>query len=69
MSIYPDDVYQVLIQFDISKSCVPDLICPHVLKEAASIISLLLASLFNKSIQDGLLPEDWVSTNITPVFK
>ena len=60
---------QVLIHLDISKACVPDLIYPCLLKEAASIISPSLAGLFNKSIQDGSLPEDWVSANITPVFK
>ena len=58
LSIYPDDVYQILIQLDVSKACGPDLICLHLLKKAASIISSSLASLFNKSIQDGFLPED-----------
>ena len=69
VSIYPDDVYRVLIQLDAFKTCGPDLTCPRLLKEAVFIISSSLASLFNKSIQDGSLPEDWVSANITPVFK
>ena len=62
-------MYQVLIHLDIFKACGPDLISPRLLKEAASIISLSLANLFNKSIHDGSLPEDWVGAHITPVFK
>jgi len=27
------------------------------------------AAIFNKSLVDGVLPLDWVSANITPVFK
>ena len=62
-------MYQVLIHLDISKACGPDILSPHRLKEAASVISPSLAGLFNKTIQDGSLPEDWVSANIAPVFK
>ena len=69
ISIHPSDVYQVLIHLDISKACGPDLLSPCLLKEAAPVISPSLAGLFNKSIQDGSLPEDWVSANIAPVFK
>ena len=49
--------------------CGPDQICPHLLKEGAEFIALSLAKLFNKSLSDGVLPRDWVSANITPVFK
>ena len=63
------DVHQVLLGLDMSKACGLDLICQCLLKEAASEISSSLASLFNKSLQDGSLPEDWVSANISPVFK
>ena len=69
ISIHPSDVYQVLIHLDISKACGPNLLSPHLFKEAAPVISPSLAGLFNKSIQDGSLPEDWVSANIAPVFK
>ena len=40
-----------------------------MLKEGAEFIALPLAKLFNKSLSDGVLPRDWVSANITHVFK
>jgi len=54
---------------DTSKACGPDGICPRLLKEGAAELVVPLAAIFNKSLSDDVLPLDWVSANITPVFK
>jgi len=40
-----------------------------VLKEMANILDTLITILYNKSIKDGILPEDWKCANVTSVFE
>lgn len=40
-----------------------------MLREAAPAISASLTKLFNLSVQNGQLPDDWKIGNITPVHK
>ena len=40
-----------------------------MLKEVAKEIAPVLAALYNQSITEGVVPEDWSNANITPVFK
>ena len=47
----------------------PDKISPRLLKDVASIVSMPLAMIFNKSLQEGVVPEDWRHANVTPIFK
>ena len=42
---------------------------PRVLQEVANILDIPLAILYNKSIKDGILPEDWKCANVTSIFK
>ena len=65
----PSEVFEELSTLNPHKACGPDQICSRLLKEGAEIIASPLAELFNKSLSDGVLPLDWVSTNVTPVFK
>ena len=37
--------------------------------EGANELAKPLSSLFNRPLSDGVLPVDWVSPSITPVFK
>ena len=67
--VSPSEVFEELSTLDLHKACGPDQICPRLLREGAEIIASPLAQLFNKSLSDGVLPQDWVSANITPVFK
>ena len=69
MQVSPSEVFSELSTLDTNKACGPDGICPRLLREGAEQLAKPLASLFNKSLADGLLPFDWVSANITPVFK
>ena len=52
-----------------NKSPQPDSIYPKVLKETKNERANILVSIFNKSLQQGLVPADWKTVNITPIFK
>ena len=54
---------------NVHKAYGPDQICPRVLKEGADQLAPSLVKLFNHSISNGVLPLEWVSANVTPVFK
>ena len=69
VSVSHSDVFSELSALDTSKAYGPDSICPRLLKEGAVELAKPLTALFNKSLTDGVLPLDWVSANITPVFK
>ena len=47
----------------------PDNISCWVLKEAATVIAPFLHYIFTLSMQTGHVPSDWVTANVTPVFK
>ena len=51
------------------KAAGPDHIPPRVLKLAAYQLAPCLATLFNMSLKDGCVPDDWKTANISPVFK
>ena len=47
----------------------PDELPNLILKNAANEISPFLRISFDQSLQMGKLPDDWVETNVAPVFK
>ena len=47
----------------------PDGIHPRILKEAAEELCYPLAMLFTRSLNDGELPKDWKTANVTPIHK
>ncbi|MES9904902.1 MAG: reverse transcriptase family protein [Sedimenticola sp.] len=51
------------------KASGPDNISARVLNECRKEISPILACIFNKSIQDGTVPDDWCLANVAPIFK
>ena len=64
-----DDVYQELLQLNVSKACGPDLIPPLLLKRATEHICVPLSKLFNQSMSSGKLLQDWVTANVVPIHK
>jgi hypothetical protein len=52
-----------------NKSPGPDTIHPRVIKEAKAELAEPLTIIFNKSIAESKLPEDWKMGQITPIFK
>ena len=47
----------------------PDGITPLLLKELSADAAPALAIIFNKSLDEGVVPEDWKEANVTPIFK
>jgi len=63
------EVFDLLNSLHVSKACGPDQVCAQLLKEGAAELTSSLTALFNKSLQDAVLPLDWVSANVGPVYK
>ena len=64
-----EEVFKKLINLNVGKSPGPDAIHPRVLREIAAEISELLADIFNTSMQEGKIPNEWKLTDITALFK
>ena len=56
-------------QLDYSKAYGPDKIPGRLLKETANELSPPLTLIFQASLKQGQLPNNWKHANITPVFK
>ena len=52
-----------------NKSCGSDNIHLYLLKNAAGAISVPLEKIFNMSLKEGGMPDDWSSANVTPMHK
>ena len=47
----------------------PDLVSSRLIKETADILCFPLSIVFSRSMNEGVVPEDWRKANITPIFK
>ena len=65
----PNIVAEVLKHVKNSSSPGPDEISQRILKEVADEVSHPLCILYNKSVKSGILPSDWKSANVVPIFK
>ena len=63
------EVESVLANLDTTKATGPDEISAGLLKETAPVISMSLCSLYNKSLNQGVFPQEWKIANIVPVYK
>jgi len=62
-------VEKLLQNINVAKATGPDNIPSRILKECASELAEGLTSIFQKSVNSGTLPDDWVNANVAPVFK
>ena len=69
INITESGVHNLLKSLKAHKAPGPDQISPRVLKEMANVIAPILTEIFRKSYDSGIIPEDWKTANITPVFK
>ena len=69
INISLEGIYNLLLNINTHKACGPDQISGRVLKETADIISPFLKVLFQSSLYSRVIPVDWHSANITPLFK
>lgn len=62
-------IEKALKNIDETKATGPDGISPRVLKRCAYPISVYLYLIFSKSLDTGLLPDDWKVAHIVPIHK
>ena len=62
-------VHKLLSNIKPNKASGPDSIPCRVLKEAALELAPVLTDIFNSSLATSMLPKDWKTANIAPVFK
>jgi hypothetical protein len=67
--ITEDGMYKKLAGLNRNKSPGPDSFHPMVLKNGAKALTYPLTMLYKKSLETGILPFDWKSANVTPIFK
>ncbi len=64
-----NDVLNYLDKMKENKSPGPDRIYPKILKNIKNEISTPLTQIFNKSLKEKTVPNDWKLANVTPIFK
>ena len=58
-----------IINLKPDKSQGPDGIHPRILKETNQVVKLPREKIFRKSLDEGVLPEDWKTANVTAIHK
>ena len=69
LKITKEGVEKLLLNVNTSKSSGPDNIPNIVLKSCAKELAPSMTLIFQKSINSGELPEDWLKANVSPIFK
>ena len=64
-----DVVMKKLQQLKTDKSPGPEGIHPLLLKECAAVLAKPLSLIFQQSYKTGILPDDWKTAHIVPIFK
>ena len=65
----PDLVEMKLHNLKNGKAPGPDAVYPFILKSFADKLSVPLAVIFNKTLEEGVVPVDWRRANVCPIFK
>ena len=69
ISFTPDIVQKQLGKLNTSKAAGPDNLHARVLNELSMPISKPLSIIFNKSLEEGRIPNDWKMANVKPLHK
>ena len=69
ITINVEGVFNLLIKIEPNKAAGSDGIPPRLLKEMVYQMAPLLTYFFQLSLDQGQLPQDWKSANITPIYK
>lgn len=67
--ISEDDIAKYLRNLDPNKSTGADRLSTRLLRECQEELVLPLKLLFNRSLQEGIVPTHWKCANVTPIFK
>ena len=68
ITVEPKWVLKLLNNLKINKASVSDGLSARVLKECSSEIAPILALIYNESLAQGTVPDDWRQSNVAPVF-
>lgn len=71
LSVVPshDAVMNVLIKMDTKKGMSTDMVSPLFLRRCAEFLAEPLSIIFEKSLVDGIYPDKWKISQITPIHK
>ena len=69
IEVYEAGIRKLLQKTSPRKATGPDCILARILKDCASELAPILSIIFNKSLLEGRVPEDWRHANVTAVFK
>ena len=67
--ISPDEVYNILSAIDSDTSVGMDGMHPRLLKNLAADLALPLAIIFNASLSQEELPQEWLTAIVVPIYK
>ena len=67
--ITPPGIEKLLKNLDPSQASGPDELKPRLLKELAHEISPILSLIFQKSLDTGVVPSDWRTAHVSPIYK
>ena len=69
LEITTNGVQKLMKNLDHFKASGPDKVPPYILKELADQMAPVYQILFQASIDQGIVPNDWKKAHITPIFK
>ena len=69
INITPKEIEKLLTKLDPSKASGPDELKPRIRKELAKEISPILSLTFKKSLDTGVVPSDWRTAPVSPIYK
>ena len=69
ISLSVSGVLKLLSNLQTGKACGPDNIKPIVLKNLSVQIAPQVTKIFQKSLDTGTIPSDWIKANFTPSLK
>ena len=64
-----EGVKKLLLRLNPKKAVGPDMVPIRILRDYADDIAPILQSIFQQSLDTGMVPEDWKKANVTTVFK
>ncbi len=69
INISTNGILKLLNSLNPHKAQGPDGIPPRILKDHAPLIAPMLQCVFQRSIDEGQVPADWLRANVAPIFK
>ena len=69
ITVDPNGVLKLLNNLKIHKASGPDGLSSRVLKECSSEIAPILALIYNESLAQGTVSDDWRQANVAPIIK